>query len=384
MIKELIEKYSKFIAKHPYIVLAFALLITLFSIYMAGTITMKTSGHTDFLPKDLESIKTLFTIEDEFGSTNVLYFIVETDPNYPGSNEIRDVRDPEVLQYMNNLDGLALHTDSVIETTSPASVLKSMNEGRIPPSIREVQKLTYKNGLLDGYISKDYTMALVKIRTTDDVDLDSMELEFEKIISQVPKPAGIITSIGGAIMEQQVVKKAISPDMERTSKYSLFGILIIILVVFRSIKYGLIPLTTIIFGTIWTMGYVGLIGMGLSSATSGVLSMIMGIGIDFGIQVTTRYRHELPGKTPARSMEISLNNVIIPMLTTTLAALIGFQAMQLGKLSFLNEMGIMMGYGVAASMLAAITAVPALLIIFDKIDAKNMYIKFKNIFKERT
>jgi len=112
--------------------------------------------------------------------------------------------------------------------------------------------------------------------------------------------------------------------------------------------------------------------------------MIMGIGIDFGIQVTTRYRLELPGKSPAQSMEISLNNVIIPMITTTLAALIGFQAMQLGKLSFLNEMGVMMGYGVAASMLAAITAVPALLIIFDSINAKDMYKRFMNVFKERT
>jgi len=52
-------------------------------------------------------------------------------------------------------------------------------------------------------------------------------------------------------------------------------------------------MTTIIFGTLWGNGYVGFIGMGMSSQTSGVLSMIMGIGIDFGIQVVTRYRFEL-------------------------------------------------------------------------------------------
>ncbi len=383
MINELIKKYSEFITKHPYYVLAFALLITVLSIYMAGTITMKTSGNRDFLPKETDSIRTLFTIEDEFGSTNILYFVIEIDPNYPGSNELRDIREPRALQYMNSIAELAMHTDNVIEVTGPASVIKSINDGKIPLSIYEVQKLADKNGLLDSYISKDYTMALVRIRTTDDVDLDSMEMEFEKIIAQVPPPPGIVTNLGGVNMEQQVVKKAISPDMERTSMYSFIGILIIVLVLFRSVKYGFIPLTTIIFGSIWTMGYVGLIGMGLSSATSGVVSMIMGIGIDFGIQITTRYRLELPGKSPAQSMTISLNNVIIPMLTTTLAALIGFQAMQLGKLSFLNEMGIMMGYGVAASMFAAITAIPALLIIFDTIDIKNIYERFINVFKER-
>src|SRR5450756_404718 len=95
--------------------------------------------------------------------------------------------------------------------------------------------------------------------------------------------------------------------------------------------------------------------------------MIMGIGIDFGIQLVTRYRLELQNLStlnghhpqfqlgPREAMEVTLNNVIIPMLTTTLAALIGFQAMTLGRLTFLGDMGTMMSYGVAASMIAAIT-----------------------------
>ena len=73
-------------------------------------------------------------------------------------------------------------------------------------------------------------------------------------------------------------------------------------------------------------------------------------------------------------MAVTLNNVIVPMLTTTLAALIGFQAMSLGKLTFLGDMGTIMSYGVAASMVAAITIVPALIIIFDTVDLKK-YIK---------
>ena len=190
------------------------------------------------------------------------------------------------------------------------------------------------------------------------------------------------------------MEKNIGPDMAKTSLYSLIGILVIILVLFRSIKYGFTPMTTIIFGTLWAMGYVGFIGMGMSSQTSGVLSMIMGIGIDFGIQVVTRYRFELeniPGLMerhpnmdlgPKDAMAVTLNNVIIPMLTTTLAALIGFQAMSLGKLTFLGDMGTIMSYGVAASMVAAITIVPALVIIIDTTDIKK-HMKFIKRFEVR-
>ncbi|MFZ2410670.1 MAG: MMPL family transporter [Candidatus Methanoperedens sp.] len=395
MIKKLLEKYSSFVTTHPITVLVIMLVISVFAIQMAGTIETKKSDIKSMLPKDVESISTLNSIENEFGSTNAVFFAIEIDPGYKGSDETRDIRDPEVIRYMDQLSELAQHTDNVIDVSSAASVLKTINNGRLPQSVREISALTDKNGLLGSYVSKDYTLALVKIQTTDDADLKELEVELNKIIMEVPKPPGVTVALGGNAMESTVMEKSIGPDMAKTSLYSLIGILIIILVLFRSIKYGLTPMTTIIFGTLWAMGYVGLIGMGLSSQTSGVLSMIMGIGIDFGIQVVTRYRFELQNLStlkehhpqlqlsPKEAMAVTLNNVIIPMSTTTLAALIGFQAMSLGKLTFLGDMGTIMSYGVAASMAAAITVVPAIIIIIDSMNIKDTYKKIMNRFEVR-
>ncbi|MCZ7381367.1 MAG: MMPL family transporter [Candidatus Methanoperedens sp.] len=379
MIKEILEKYSSFVTRHPITVLIIMLVVSFFAIQMAGSIETKKSDTKSMLPNDVESISTLNSIENEFGSTNAVFFAVELDPQYNGSDEKRDIRDPKIIQYMDQLSVLALHTDNVIDVGSAASVLKTINNGRLPQSVREISALTDKNGLLGSYVSNDYTLALVKIQTTDDVDLKALEVELNKIITDVPKPPGVTVALGGNAMESTVMEKSIGPDMAKTSLYSLIGILIIILALFRSIKYGFTPMTTIIFGTLWAMGYVGLIGMGLSSQTSGVLSMIMGIGIDFGIQVVTRYRFELENKlVPRDAMAMTLNNVIIPMSTTTLAALIGFQAMSLGKLTFLGDMGTIMSYGVAASMVAAITVVPALIIIIDTMNIKDTYKKIMN------
>ncbi len=377
MIKNIIEKYTGFITRHPITMLIIMLLVSILAIHMAGTVETKKSDIKSMLPQDVEAISTLNTVENEFGSTNVVFFAVEIDPEYIGSDEVRDIRDPKVIRYMNQLSELALHTDNVIDVSSPASVLKSINGGRLPQSIREVRELSDKNGLLDSFVSKDYSLALVRIRTTDDVDLKVIETELNKIVMELPKPAGITANLGGNVIESTIMEKSIGPDMAKTSLYSIVGILIIILLLFRSIKYGFTPMTTIIFGTLWTMGYVGLIGMGLSSQTSGVLSMIMGIGIDFGIQLVTRYRFELQNYPldHKEAMSVTLNNVIIPMSTTTLAALIGFQAMSLGKLTFLADMGTIMSYGVAASMIAAITIVPAIILIIDTMKFKNIYHK---------
>jgi predicted RND superfamily exporter protein len=388
-----IEIYSGFVTRHPVTVLVIMLLVSVYAIQMIGTIETKKSDIKSMLPDDVDSISTLNSIENEFGSTNVMFLAVEVDPSYQGSDEVRDIRDPGVLVYLDQLSELSLHTEKVIDVTSPATVLKNINNGRLPRSKREVEAIAGKNGLLDSYISKDYSISLVKIQTTDDVDLIAIEKELDKLIRELPRPPGITTTLGGLSMESAVMQKSIGPDMAKTSMYSLIGILIVILVLFRSIKYGFTPLSTIIFGTLWAMGFVGFIGMGMSSQTSGVLSMIMGIGIDFGIQVVTRYRFELKNIPnlkerhpnlkigPKDAMAVTLNNVIIPMLTTTLAALIGFQAMSLGKLTFLGDMGTIMSYGVAASMVAAVTVVPALIIILDTFSTnryKNKYMKFIN------
>jgi len=95
--------------------------------------------------------------------------------------------------------------------------------------------------------------------------------------------------------------------------------------------------------------------------------MIMGIGIDFGIQVVNRFRQERKKHGIEKAMEITLSSVFIPMLITTLAALIGFRAMSLGKLTLLGDLGNMMSLGVLFCFIAAISVVPSALVISEKL-----------------
>jgi hypothetical protein len=155
--------------------------------------------------------------------------------------------------------------------------------------------------------------------------------------------------------------------MTSTAIISMIGIIIVLLLIFRSLFYGLSPLLSIVFGILWAFGIVAIIGMKMSSATSGVISMIMGIGIDFGIQTLSRFKQELAeNANPVLAMQITMKSVFTPMLTTTIAGVIGFQAMTLGNLSVLADMGIMMTYGIICCFLAAITIVPALVLVYEK------------------
>lgn len=61
-----------------------------------------------------------------------------------------------------------------------------------------------------------------------------------------------------------------------------------------------------------------------------------------------------------------LAKISYPMCITTLAAVIGFKCIAFGKLPVMADMETMMATGVVFCMVAALTVVPAILVLFEK------------------
>lgn len=363
----LIARYSKLVANRPGLILIVSLLFSVFMFYGLSTLQMADMDYEDILPKGVEVIDAMTIIQDEFGGSESAIIVIELDPTVMGSNEPKDIIDPRVIKYIDTLTQKAKYVSCVDEVSSISEIIKQSNNGYIPNSISEIKRFL-NNPAVNNYVSNDHSMSLIRINLNEDAQLKAEEIEKElsDIIDKTEKPAGISVQLAGETMTSPIMKRLIQPDMSKTSMVSLIGIVITLLLLFRSFKSGLLPLTTILFGTIWAIGFTSLIGMGISPATSGVISMIMGIGIDFGIQVITRYKQELRTNDKRKAMEITMNEIFMPMFITTLAALIGFRAMSLGELKMMGEMGTIMSFGVAFCMLAAVTIVPSLLVLLER------------------
>jgi hydrophobe/amphiphile efflux-3 (HAE3) family protein len=369
LIKKIVDKYSSFVASHPFIMLFLVIIITILAFIGSSQIDTKSSGYKGMLPEELEVMKAFEILEDNFGSSDSAMVAIEINPDYVKSNEPRDVREPEVIMYIDLLSQMLENTDNIVSVNSPSTLLKVFNGGILPKTKREINKIT-DDSYFDSYISKDKTMAIISIRLSDTYDADELLDDLNDVIEQVPKPPSLLVSPAGEVIADPIIDREIGPDMSKTSSFSMIGIVVVLLLLFRSLKYSFTPLSVIIVGIMWAMGYMGFIGVNMSSTTSGAISMIMGIGIDFGIQIITRYKQELElskGKKNMveKSIKNTLDNVLIPMATTTLAALIGFKAMSMGQLTFMEELGNIMSYGIATCFLAAITVVPTILVLVD-------------------
>ena len=368
--KKPLEGYAKFVSHHAPVVLAIFFIFTIFMGYQASLMETAGTSQKDWLPEDIEVINTYELIADQFaGSFSSATIVVEAAPGYAGSDEIRDMRDPRVLRYVDVLAERAKLVYGVVSAESAADVIKEANGGKIPSSLRSVKSLLEHNEMvkqqMSNYICDDNTMSVVRLKLQEDVD-EARVVEGLNEVIKGNKPPGVVVELSGDPVAEVTMRELAQETMGKTSFVSFALIIVILIILFVSLKYGLIPLLTIVFGVIWAFGTLVLAGFEVTPSTSGVMAMIMGIGIDFGIQVTKRFRFELRTQKREDAMVDTLKNVFYPMTITTIAAVTGFLCLGLGKLPVMKDMGTMMAVGVVFCAIAALTVVPAVLVLLER------------------
>ena len=149
-------------------------------------------------------------IEDQFpGSLRKLTIVVETKPRYANSEEIRDIRDPEVLRYVDLLAERAKLVHGVVSAESAADIIKEKaNDGRIPRTLRsvksqlkELEKDKITEQRISNYISEDRSMTLVRLNILEDVDAEEIVEELKEVINIEPPPGISVDITGGPVIE---------------------------------------------------------------------------------------------------------------------------------------------------------------------------------------
>lgn len=392
--EKIFEKYGRLVVKRPIIFIIIPLLLTGLLYFGTYQIKSKDINFDNVLPADMPELIAFNKINDEFLGTNSAAIYIELDPSYSDSNEPTDIRDPRIIKYIDVLTQKTTGLSYFESVNSISNYEKSINNGNLPNTLEE-QKLLLLDKDVSSLISKDYTAAIIRIYFYEESDKDRplVEKEVKKIIEETEKPAGINVVGAGSIIIEEEFNRIIGPDSTKTAMYAFLIIIILLLVLTRSIKYTVLPLITVVLAIIWSLGLIGLFSIPFNAITSSVLSMTIGVGIDFGIQISMRYTYERKTKDKNMAMIDTLKNTLYPLSITLIAALIGFRAMTLGQLKIMGDLGNVISLGVLSAFIIAITIVSALIVILDRkkdnfheknyIDKNNINLKnHKNLGKK--
>lgn len=119
-------------------------------------------------------------------------------------------------------------------------------------------------------------------------------------------------------------------------------LMLVIFVLFRSVRWMLLPLIVVQVTLIWTKAILVLSGMQLSMVSSMLNSLVTIIGIATVMHVTLRYRENCFAKDPVEALRQTMLELTIPIFWTIMTTAAGFAAVMISNIAPVVSFGIMM------------------------------------------
>ncbi|MDE2404941.1 MAG: MMPL family transporter, partial [Sphingomonadales bacterium] len=134
----------------------------------------------------------------------------------------------------------------------------------------------------------------------------------------------------------------------------------------RSVKMVAAIMLTIIAGLVVTLG-LGLLAVGrLNLISIAFIPLFVGLGVDFGIQVSVRFNAERrAGAAPLAALALLAEAIGEPLLMAAAAILLALGAFLPTDYTGIAELGVISGMGMMIALLLNLTLLPALLVVLD-------------------
>ena len=168
-------------------------------------------------------------------------------------------------------------------------------------------------------------------------------------------------AVGGALYAAHD-EAALRRDLSRTAAGSMIVVALLLLVTFGGLAVPAATLLSLGLGLAWTAGAVGLISGRLTAVGIGFTSILVGLGVDYGVHAGTRYRQgRLDGDSPEQALGSAFRDSGPGIAASAVTTAAGFGCLLFAGLLPLQEMGGVVALGILAILVATATGGAALL-----------------------
>jgi hydrophobe/amphiphile efflux-3 (HAE3) family protein len=132
------------------------------------------------------------------------------------------------------------------------------------------------------------------------------------------------------------------------------GIMVVILLLLFGVRWRLLPLAVILVGLVWAFGLAGYLGIPLSVVTIAGLPVMLGVGIDYAIQMHSRIEEEVVIDRAAHPIQEASINLGPALLVVTFDAVFAFLALRFARVPMFRDFGLLLAVGIAVICVASI------------------------------
>ncbi|MEM6884411.1 MAG: MMPL family transporter [Verrucomicrobiota bacterium] len=272
---------------------------------------------------------------------------------------------PFIDEFIGNLNNLARELGQEVDTAASDEQI-AVNEDRLAEMERQLAEneyLTVNGGkivvmLLSPTEGDDESFApFKKIITAVRADVDAAREKFPDI--------GIGVTGEPVLLDDELTQS--TKDSIQAAIITFILISILFFIAYRELVRPSLAIIALVFSIGWTMGLTTITIGHLNIISQACVIMLLGLGIDFGIQILGRYEEEMAkGKSIDDALTETLRHTGVAILTGGSTTAVAFFTMCFNEFIGLAELGIISGSGILMSVIANLVFLPAMLVIRDK------------------
>ncbi len=181
-------------------------------------------------------------------------------------------------------------------------------------------------------------------------------------LSEAARPAGVAT--GGTILTIRTLDAFRESQVSSTVVAVAFAAVFLV-AVYRKIALGLLSILPVALSAVWVLGTMYVLNISLNALTLTVTALTIGLGIDYTIYITQRFRQELERKPPGPAMRATVMNMGAPIFLCALTTWAGFGVLALSPMPLTQQFGIVSAATIAFSFLLGVFVFPILLVAIE-------------------
>lgn len=341
-------KLSEFTGKYRIAItvvwLAVAVLLFLFSPKLSE---VGVTDESQFLPQDTQSATASRLLKEKFVSTT----------QTSASNGIIVIYNDEGLTNNDMQEAQTIH-DWLVSNSAPSE-------------IAGVTSIYESDALRSTLISKDQTTMMIIV----DFSVSSLSDGAKSAIGQIRgylqqnHPNENIYFTGETGLFQDMFA-SVQKTIDRTTLVTVILVAVLLLIIYRSPIAIFLPLVAIgcsFAVSVGILGFLGAAGAKFSTLAEAYLVVIIfGVGTDYCLFIVSRFREELKQKERNEAQSYAIKQIGPVIAASALTVIVAFLSLGISKFGMNQTTGYALAIGVAVTLLAGLTLVPALMSLLGK------------------
>ncbi len=348
------ERLGYWVAENPILIIAAAVLLTIVSIHYAQQIEMQGMTTESMVGKDSPLYQLYDHLYVEKFGTQSIAVLIEGD----------SIDRPEVLKSTLMLSDKMKEAPDVLRVVSIADIVADAEA--VQTGVRWIPS----QERIDQILNNPENIAIAKVLMPDEkhmmlsiempVSLTEKQLEelFAETNGQV-QMANFPADVGVTVTGEPALMKSIMEEMAKSNGIVLAfaGLLMIValLLVFRYVKWPLLPIPVVFLGVTWTFGAMGFLHIPFTMISMSAFPVLVGIGIDYAIQFHNRLDEEFSrGTEPIKAVVETISHVSVPVMIALIITATGFVSLLTSSVPMTRDFGLTCLVGLFLCYLSAL------------------------------